>query len=101
MNIKNATPKELMPIIKNICSQFLITFEELIGDKTQNLDTKEARAIVCYYLFAVNGYSPASLARILRKSRSNVYNTSKRVSDEMETNKNYKLKIERIINLLK
>lgn len=101
MNIKNATPKELLPVIKNICSQFLITFDDLINSDKENIDIKEARAIVCYYIFGVNGYSPASLSRIIKTHRTNVYNASKRVADEMQFNKDYKEKIERIIKLLK
>jgi len=98
--IKYLTPLEMKALIESICVQFCITLEELIneGNKTENCDIKEARAIVCYYLFLVNGYNPSSLGRSINTSRSNVYHASKRVADEMQFNKDYKEKVERIIN---
>ena len=102
MNLKNATPKELIPIICIICEQFLITFDELINEenKKENIDIKEARAIVCYYIHKKNFYSASSLCRILNTSPSNVANVAKRVEEDISFDQGYNDKIERIINLL-
>lgn len=98
MNIKNLTPKELLPVIKNVCSQYLISYDELKTKK--NTDITEAKAIICYYIVLINGYSPSSLARLINFKRCNVYYSANRVANEISVDKRYKEKIERIINNL-
>ena len=97
--IKYLTPREIKPIVKSICDEFLVTLDELHHES--NIDIKEARAIICYYLHGLNGYSSSSLARYLGIKHSTVIYHSKRITGQIEVNKLYAEKLNRIINKLK
>ena len=98
-NIKYLTPREIKPIVKSICDEFLVTLEEL--KEESNVDIKEAIAIICYYLYGLNGYSPSSLARYLGIKHSTVIYHSKKIKGQAEVNELYAKKLERILKQTK
>ena len=75
------------------------TLEEL--KEESNVDIKEATAIICYYFYGLNAYSPSSLARYLEIKHSTVIYHSKKIKGEAEVNELYAEKLERILNNLK
>ncbi len=90
------TPKEAHKIIDNVCEEYMITLDS-IKTKSRIHEISEARAIICYILYGKHGYSPSHVGRIINSVHGSVITASGRVTDEMETNSKYKIKIERLV----
>jgi len=93
------TPKQVNIIIIEVCDEFCITEDELISESKEG-ELAEARAIIFYIAVILNSYPMRSLSRRLKRGHSNVHSMSKRVFNEISINKDYKIKIDRIVKLV-
>lgn len=88
-------------ILKTICDNYNITPSELINNKTRRDKFRWSRQIIEYTLFNLLNIKDAEIAKITKMSRTTVFNSRKRVQEQIDVNSKRGEDIDNILAFLK